>query len=90
MADRGNKAYLQPYRQAVERHGPGFEATLWHSVEAQVLRFDIMIGLVDLEGRSVLDAGCGQGDFAARLLERGVPFARFVGVDALAEMVEAA
>ena len=73
MADRGDKAYLQPYREAVERHGPSFEATLWHSVEAQALRFDVMIGLVDLDGRSVLDAGCGQGDFAARLLERIEP-----------------
>jgi SAM-dependent methyltransferase len=90
MADRGDKAYLQPYREAVERHGAGFEATLWHSVEAQALRFDVMIGLLDLEGRTVLDAGCGQGDFAARLLERGVAFARYVGVDALPEMVEAA
>jgi len=90
MADPEDKAYLQPYRQAVERHGAGFEATLWHSVEAQVLRFDVMIGLSHLEGRAVLDVGCGQGDFAARLLERRVPFARYVGVDALAEMVEAA
>ena len=81
---------MQPYREAVERHGAGFEATLWNSPEAQVLRFDVMIGLMDLEGCAVLDVGCGQGDLAARLLERRVPFARYVGVDALAEMIEAA
>ncbi|MHC4769005.1 MAG: class I SAM-dependent methyltransferase [Planctomycetota bacterium] len=90
MADRGDKAYLQPYREAVERHGAGFAATLWHSAEAQALRFDVMIGLSHLEGRTVLDVGCGQGDLAARLLERQVPFARYVGVDAVAEMIEAA
>ncbi|MHC4082029.1 MAG: class I SAM-dependent methyltransferase [Planctomycetota bacterium] len=90
MADRGDKAYLQPYRQAVERYGAGFEATLWNSPEAQALRFDVMIGLLDLDGRAVLDVGCGQGDLAARLLEQRVPFARYVGVDAVAEMIEAA
>jgi SAM-dependent methyltransferase len=90
MADRGDKAYLHPYRQAVERYGAGFEATLWNSPEAQALRFDVMIGMCDLEGRTVLDVGCGQGDLAARLLERQVPFARYVGVDAVAEMIEAA
>jgi hypothetical protein len=62
MAGRGNKAYLQPYREAVERYGAGFEATLWNSPEAQALRFDVMIGLMDLEGRAILDgcwsAGC--------------------------------
>jgi SAM-dependent methyltransferase len=90
MADRGDKAYLQPYREAVERYGAGFEATLWNNAEAQGLRFDVMIGLSHLEGRAVLDIGCGQGDLAARLLERRVPFAHYVGVDALAEMIEAA
>jgi SAM-dependent methyltransferase len=90
MADQGDKAYLQPYREAVERYGAGFQATLWNSPDAQALRFDVMIGLVDLEGRAVLDVGCGHGDFAARLIERRVSFARFVGVDAVTEMVEAA
>jgi len=90
MADHGDKAYLQPYRDAVERFGAGFKATLWTSAEAQTLRFDVMIGLSRLEGRAVLDIGCGPGDLAARLLERQVPFARYVGVDAMAEMIEAA
>ncbi|MHC4218242.1 MAG: class I SAM-dependent methyltransferase [Planctomycetota bacterium] len=90
MADLADKAYLQPYREAVERFGAGFRATLWNDPEAQALRFDVMIGLADLEGRTVLDVGCGHGDFAARLLERRVPFARYVGVDAVRELVEAA
>jgi SAM-dependent methyltransferase len=90
MADHGDKAYLQPYRQAVEQYGAGFEATLWHSAEAQTLRFDVMIGFTHLEGRTVLDVGCGPGDLAARLLERQVAFARYIGVDAVGEMIEAA
>ena len=82
--------YLEPYRRALERFGASFEATLWNSRDAQALRFDVMIGLAGFGEAVVLDAGCGQGDLAARLLERGVAFRRYIGVDALAEMVEAA
>jgi SAM-dependent methyltransferase len=88
MPDRAEKSYLKPYRDAVDRFGPGFEATLWNSREAQRLRFDVMADLAGLEGRTVLDVGCGHGDFAARLLERGIGFARYAGLDALPEMIE--
>jgi SAM-dependent methyltransferase len=82
--------YLGPYRAAVDRFGPGFEATLWGSREAQRLRFDVMIDLAGFEGCVVVDAGCGQGDLARRLHERSVAFARYVGIDAIPEMIAAA
>lgn len=43
-----------------------------------------------LDDAIVLDVGCGTGDLAQRLIERGVNFARYVGVDAVSEMVDAA
>ncbi len=91
MADEaGECAYLEPYREAVARFGTGFEATLWGSRDAQRLRFDVMIDLAGLQGCTIVDAGCGRGDFAARLLERSVGFARYLGLDALPELIEAA
>jgi SAM-dependent methyltransferase len=90
MTDASPREYLEPYRQAVQKHGAGFEATLWGSRAAQERRFDVMIDMVGFDGTSVLDVGCGTGDFAARLLERGVAFDRFVGYDAMAEMTDAA
>lgn len=90
MGDRSDEGYLQPYREAVQRFGAGFEATLWTNREAQVLRFDVMIDLAGFEDCVILDAGCGQGDFAARLLERNVPFSKYIGVDAMPQMIEAA
>jgi SAM-dependent methyltransferase len=90
--------YLEPYRDAVKRFGPGFQATLWSSREAQQLRFDVMIDVAQrgsmclkgLEGCTILDAGCGAGDFAQCLIERGVNFTRYVGVDAVTEMIDLA
>ena len=43
-----------------------------------------------LDESVVLDVGCGTGDFAQRLIERGVNFARYIGVDAVSEMIDAA
>jgi len=82
--------YLRPYREAIKRHGAGFESTLWSSPEGQRRRFDVMIDLAGLEGCVILDVGCGRGDFAQRLIERGVKFERFIGIDALPEVIAAA
>jgi SAM-dependent methyltransferase len=82
--------HLQAYQAAVREHGPGFAATLWKSREAQHLRFEVMIRLADFNGSVIVDAGCGAGDFAAHLLERGVNFRQYVGIDALAEMIQCA
>jgi SAM-dependent methyltransferase len=82
--------YLEPYRQALARFGPSFEATLWNSRDAQVLRFDVMIELAGFTDAVVLDVGCGHGDLAWHLLEREIPFHRYVGLDALDELIEAA
>ncbi|MHC5022485.1 MAG: class I SAM-dependent methyltransferase [Planctomycetota bacterium] len=90
MTERRSDKFLEPYRDAVARHGPSFEATLWGSRDAQVLRFDVMIDLAGFEGCTVLDAGCGRGDFARRLLEREVEFASFIGLDAMKAMIDSA
>jgi len=82
--------YLDPYRRALASHGAGFDATLWSNRESQRLRFDVMIEMVNLRDCDVLDAGCGQGDLAARLHERDVQFRHLVGIDALADQVEVA
>ncbi|GAB4515482.1 MAG: hypothetical protein Tsb0013_20060 [Phycisphaerales bacterium] len=82
--------YLKPYTDAMQAHGPAFEATLWHSPEKQLARFDVIEGMVDLTGRIVVDAGCGLGDFAVRLNEGGVEYGLYVGLEALPEFVEAA
>ncbi|MCA9296633.1 MAG: class I SAM-dependent methyltransferase [Phycisphaerales bacterium] len=83
-------SYLRPYELALAAHGASFEATLWGSETAQHLRFDVMIAHAGFAGATIVDAGCGQGDFAAHLLSRDVPFSSYVGLDALGPMVERA
>lgn len=80
--------YLRPYREILDQFGASFEATGWKNREMQTVRFDVMIAMVDFSGRVILDAGSGQGAFAARLAQRGIEYGRFIGLDAMPEMIE--
>lgn len=82
--------YLDPYRKAVDRFGPGFEATLWLSREKQVLRFSVIASMVDLADRVVIDAGCALGDFAAYLTSEGIRARAYIGLEGVPELVEEA
>ena len=56
---------------------------------SQFARFSVFVRNIDLEGKSLLDVGCGVGDLWGFLRERGVNV-RYRGVDILERMVEAA
>lgn len=88
--DSGGPGYLAPYEEAVERFGPSFEATLWHSKEGQVKRFAVIASAVDLRGARLIDAGCGLGDLAAYLCKQKVSFKEYVGLEAFDQLVDAA
>ena len=74
-------AYLRPYVEAERRTGPGFAATLWARPDSQERRFEVFAEQLDLQGKVLLDAGCGSGDLAAWLQGRGIGYGRYVGVD---------
>jgi hypothetical protein len=86
----GSPEYLTPYHQAVDRFGATFEATLWSSKSAQGKRFGVMAEMVDLSGKVIVDAGAALGDFAVFLAEREIAYERYVGLEAMAGVVEEA
>jgi SAM-dependent methyltransferase len=93
MNEFADEKHLEPYREAVERFGPTFEAMLWGSREAQLLRFDVMLDLIGREslgGCRLLDVGCGRGDLAQRLIDQEVDYAHYTGIDALPAMIDEA
>jgi len=84
--------YLEPYLRASERFGGGFKSLLWASPKSQAARFDAAARLCPMQGRSVLDAGCGRADFLWQLLENQIVPSRYIGieaVEALADFAEA-
>ena len=82
--------YLKPYEQAVSEHGGTFDATLWVSKVGQLLRFQAFLDHIDFNGASILDVGCGIGDFAQYLIEKQIQFSSFHGIDAMEAMVQTA
>lgn len=82
-------AYLRPYRDAVDVVGPAFESLLWRSPEMQRTRLEVVTGMIDLDGRTVCDLGCGRADLAALWEETGAPYGGYVGVDGVPELVGA-
>jgi|TARA_B100000959_G_scaffold284121_2_gene354870 2-polyprenyl-3-methyl-5-hydroxy-6-metoxy-1,4-benzoquinol methylase len=82
--------YLQPYQEAVENYGGTFDATLWHSKEGQVKRFEVFCSFANFANHSILDVGCGIGDFAQYLIEKQINYSSFHGIDAMAEMINTA
>ena len=82
--------YLEPYLRAAKRHGADFPTLLWASPDTQAARFDAIRRLGGLDGKSVLDVGCGRADLLEFLLRRGVRPADYTGIEAVEELAAAA
>jgi len=59
----------------------------WGSRESQQLRFSVLAAVGDLGGASILDVGCGQGDFLAWLIEQGIA-CQYTGIDITPSMID--
>lgn len=82
--------YLDPYRDAVDKFGPSFEATLWTNEKFQIIRFQVFCSLFDFTDVTIIDAGAGDGAFAHYLHEQGIQFRHYLGLEAMPEMVDRA
>src|SRR5262245_37001361 len=86
--ERGVAAY---YSQAFAAHGDSPRGADWKDRDGQVLRFKrLRANLPDLNGRTVLDVGCGTGGFYEFLVAAGDAGVRYLGIDLVPEVVEAA
>ena len=65
---------------ALRRNGFHPNALFWSSQEVQQLRFQILANIGIQSGNSLLDIGCGFGDFAAYLDKQGTPVT-YTGID---------
>ncbi len=82
--------YLEPYREAVRAHGPGFEALLWRSQEYQVKRFEVLAEVSRPKGRVLADLGAGRGDLLEYLRAVDQAPSKYIGVEGISELVEPA
>lgn len=77
------------YDALVREHGHAPRACDYGRAESQRVKFDVLSDSAPLNGRHLLDVGCGFADFADYLRERNPP-ASYTGWDLCAGMVEQA
>lgn len=72
------------------RSAPGKLYKFWENKEGQFLRFKILSEIGNLNGRSVLDVGCGLGEFYYFCKKEGVNITEYTGIDIHPKIVKQA
>ena len=79
------------YHAHIARYGIDARGVAWDSARTQRRRFAVLAAqLGDLRESTLVDAGCGFGDLYLYLKERGKLPKRYIGIDLVPQMVEAA
>lgn len=58
----------------------------WKEANSQLRRFEVLLRVADLSGCSIMDLGCGTGDFKGFLDQRFSNFA-YIGIDQMPEFI---
>jgi SAM-dependent methyltransferase len=83
-------AIFNYHRGMINTHGRESSFALgWKDVESQQIRFKALAGIGDLSGRSVLDTGCGYGDFLPYLSASYQDFT-YTGMEQIPELLKEA
>lgn len=68
------------YERGFGKYGESPKALHWVNYASQAVRFKNLVADVDIEGRTILDAGCGMGDILPFLYAKADSF-DYLGVD---------
>ncbi len=81
--------FREDYDEAYRKFGAGPKALLWWDYRSMAIRFHELVKEVPVEGKSILDAGCGMGDLLPYLYAKSSNF-RYLGVDKSENFIEIA
>jgi len=70
----------EDYEKSLHEYGESPKSLLWWDYRSMAIRFRELVKDVPLDGKSVLDAGCGMGDLLPYLYAKSTSF-RYLGVD---------
>lgn len=74
------------YKDKMKDSEPDYRVHGWESEEAVRERYEVLFRAVDLNGKSLLDAGCGTGALLDEIRNRKIRCC-YLGIDILPEMV---
>jgi SAM-dependent methyltransferase len=74
------------YTSAIETHGVSAKGVNWISKETQEIRFDVILSMLPKTIDSIVDAGCGFGDFYLYMKKKKREPKKYTGIDSLTDM----
>ncbi len=77
------------YRDAFSSYGESPAGVQWGNYRSMALRFSQLVADVDINGRRILDVGCGMGDLLPYLYAKSPNF-NYLGVDIMPEFIQVA
>ena len=77
------------YRKSFSLHGESPKSLQWKNYKSAANRYREIIADLDIDGKSVLDVGCGMGDLLPYLYSKTNNF-DYLGVDIVPEFIEVA
>ena len=81
-------AIFRYHRDMADMHGADSSLALgWKSTTDQLVRFEALAGIGDLDSKTLLDACCGYGDLYAFLSAR-FKLAHYYGIEQIPELLE--
>ncbi|MHB1418910.1 MAG: class I SAM-dependent methyltransferase [Bacillota bacterium] len=84
-----DKDVVDYYVQSYKKFGDSHRAFCWNSRESQQKRFEVLLKVGDLSGKSVLDVGCGTADLSLFLDDHQISCDYF-GCDLVPEFIDEA
>ena len=79
----------EDYTDSLKQYGPGPKALLWWDYRSMAIRFRELVKDVPVEGKTILDAGCGMGDLLPFLYAKAPDF-KYLGVDRSQDFIDIA
>ena len=76
----------QFYTSAIKMYGTSAKGVNWTSRQTQEIRFDTILKLLPKNINSLVDAGCGFGDFYTYMINKKRPAEKYIGIDSLPDM----
>jgi cyclopropane fatty-acyl-phospholipid synthase-like methyltransferase len=89
MKHDDEKRLVDFYEKAFAEHGNDARSVQWADEKNQIIRFAILEKIAPLEGKSVLDVGCGLGDLYKFFAARGIGV-EYSGMDIVPAFVDRA
>jgi predicted TIM-barrel fold metal-dependent hydrolase/SAM-dependent methyltransferase len=89
MAEKDKREIIKLYEDRLKNYGANIKTMGWRDRPQQKLRFKMLAGVGELDGKSVLDVGCGFGDFYDYLRKNGIKV-KYTGFDISPGIIETA